>query len=90
MTVVTNRPSPILPSLLTAGRTAIVETGAAVSMGKAFDEKPVLTGPFKVERFQAGKELVAIRNDDYWSDRPLVDRLVVTHISDNNSLILAL
>jgi peptide/nickel transport system substrate-binding protein len=88
--IVTNRPSPIFPSLLTAGRTAIVEVGAAQPMGKAFNEKPVLTGPFKVERFQSGKELVAVRNDDYWGDRPLVDRLVVTHISDNNSLILAL
>lgn len=90
LTIVTNRPSPILPSLLTAGRTAIVEIGAAQSMGKAFNEKPVLTGPFKVERFQSGKELVAVRNDDYWGDRPLVDRLVVTHIADNNSLVLAL
>ena len=34
LTIVTNRPSPIFPSLLTAGRTAIVEVGAAQSMGK--------------------------------------------------------
>lgn len=90
LTFVTNRPSPILPSLLTAGRTAIVEVGAAQAMGDAFTEKPVLTGPFKVERFQSGKELVAVRNEDYWGPRPLVDRLVVTHIPDSNSLVLAL
>jgi peptide/nickel transport system substrate-binding protein len=90
LTIVTNRPSPILPSLLTAGRTAIVEVGAAQAMGNAFNEKPVLTGPFKVERFQQGKELVAVRHEDYWGPRPLVDRLVVTHIPDNNSLVLAL
>ena len=90
LTIVTNRPSPILPSLLTAGRTAIVEVGAAQAMGNAFNEKPVLTGPFKVERFQQGKELVAVRYEDYWGPRPLVDRLVVTHIPDNNSLVLAL
>ena len=90
LTIVTNRPSPILPSLLTAGRTAIVEVGAAQAMGDAFNEKPVLTGPFKVERFQQGKELVAVRHEDYWGPRPLVDRLVVTHIPDNNSLVLAL
>ena len=90
LTIVTNRPSPILPNLLTERGTAIVEVGAAQAMGNAFKEKPVLTGPFKVERFQPSKELVAVRHEDYWGPRPLVDRLVVTHIADINSLVLAL
>lgn len=90
LTIVTNQPSPILPSLLTAGETVIVDAAAAQAMGEAFSERPVLTGPFKVERYQQGEELVAVRHSDYWGPRPLVDRLVVTHIPDNNSLVLAL
>lgn len=90
LNIVTNNPSPILPSLLTAGETAIVDAAAAQAMGEAFNERPVLTGPFKVERYQQGKELLAVRHSDYWGPRPLVDRLVVTHIPDNNSLVLAL
>ena len=90
LTIVTNSPSPILPSLLTAGETAIADAGAAQAMGTTFNDMPVLTGPFKVERYQQGKELVAVRYSDYWGPRPLVDRLVVTHIPDNNALVLAL
>ena len=90
LTITTNSPSPILPNLLTEAGTVIVEPGAAQAMENAFYEKPVLTGPFKVERFQQSKELVALRHSDYWGARPLVDRLVATYIQDNNSLVLAL
>lgn len=90
LTIVTNGPSPIFPNLLTPGETAIVDAAAAQSMGNAFNEKPVLTGPFKVERYQQGKELVAVRHDDYWGPRPVADRLHVLNIRDNNSRILAL
>ena len=88
--IVTNNPSPILPNLLTPGETAIVDAAAAQAMGNAFNDKPILTGPFKVERYQQGKELVAVRHEDYWGPRPLVDRLHVLNIRDNNSRILAL
>ncbi|PKB78450.1 MAG: hypothetical protein BZY88_18150 [SAR202 cluster bacterium Io17-Chloro-G9] len=90
LTIVTNNPSPILPNLLTPGETAIVDAAAAQAMGGAFNDKPVLTGPFKVERYLQGEELVAVRHEDYWGPGPFADRLQVLNIRDNNSRILAL
>ena len=55
LTISTNNPSPILPALLTELTSSIVDAAAAEAMGEAFTEKPVLTGPFTVERFQLEK-----------------------------------
>lgn len=88
--VVTNGGSPILPGLLTEPKTAIVDAAAATAMGDAFDERPVLTGPFKVEQFQKNKELVGVRHEEYWGPSPLSDRVVFLYLPDNSSRVLAL
>jgi peptide/nickel transport system substrate-binding protein len=59
-------------------------------MGDAFAERPVFTGPFKVEEFQANKELVGVRHTEYWGSGPAADRVVFTYLPDNNSRVLAL
>jgi peptide/nickel transport system substrate-binding protein len=88
--MVTNGPSPILPGLLTEPTTAIVDAAAAEAMSDAFAEKPVLTGPFKVDRFQQDTELVAVRHREYWGPSPAVDRVIFGYLPDNQSRVLAL
>jgi peptide/nickel transport system substrate-binding protein len=88
--VVTNNPSPTLPGLLTEPASTIVDAAVAEAMGDAFAEKPVLTGPFKVERLQIDRELVAVRHKEYWGPSPLVDRVIFLYLPDNNTRVLAL
>lgn len=64
--IVTNEPNPALPGILTHPTMSIVAAAAAEAMGDAFNERPVLTGAFKVEKFQLAKELVVVRNEEYW------------------------
>jgi peptide/nickel transport system substrate-binding protein len=90
VTITTNLPSPILPAMLAESSSAIVDAAAADAMGDAFADKPVLTGPFRVERFQLDKEFVVVRHNDYWGSPPLVDRVIFLYLPDANSRVLAL
>jgi peptide/nickel transport system substrate-binding protein len=90
LTLTTNQPSPMMPALLTDTSTAIVDAAAAERMGDAFSDQPVLTGPFSVERFDFNRELVAVRNTNYWGPPAKLDRVVLTAISDDASRVRAL
>jgi len=39
--------------------------------------KPIASGPFLLQRFQPGRELVLVRNPRYWGPHPYLDRLVI-------------
>ena len=88
--IVTNGASPVLPGLLTANKTAIVDAAAAQAMGDAFPIKPVLTGPYKVETFELDKEMVVTRHDQYWGSLPKLGRIKYLGLADANSRLLAL
>lgn len=43
-----------------------------------FSQNPVGTGPFKLERWEAGARLVFVRNQHYWRPgRPYLDRIIL-------------
>jgi peptide/nickel transport system substrate-binding protein len=91
LTIVTNRPSPVLPGMLTDPSSVILDATAAEARGDdVITENPVLTGPFKWERFQPDRELAVVRHQQYWGPPPSVDRAVFLYIPDNNSRVLAL
>jgi peptide/nickel transport system substrate-binding protein len=90
LTLTTTHASPILPGLLTDPTSVIVDATAAEAMGGAFTDKPVLTGPFKVERFQQDQALVAARHPEYWGPSPSVNRVIFRYLPDNQSRVLAL
>lgn len=56
--------SPFLDNL-TDPRSAIVNAAAAAEMGADFGRAPVLSGPWKVARWDSGDRIVLERNDDY-------------------------
>lgn len=45
--------------------------------------QPVGTGPYRLERWDTGKEIVLVRNEDYWDVKPHIKRIVFKIITDN-------
>ena len=65
---------PILPAHLLAGQD-LTTTG--------FFRNPVGTGPFRMERWEAGKEIILVKNEDYYRGAPKIDRFVVKIVADD-------
>ena len=65
---------PILPAHLLAGRD-LRTTG--------FFRSPVGTGPFQLDHWEAGKEIVLARNEDYYRGAPKIDSFVFKIIEDD-------
>ena len=65
---------PILPAHLLAGQD-LTTTG--------FFRSPVGTGPFRMESWAAGKEVVLVKNEDYYRGAPKIDRFVVKIVADD-------
>ena len=65
---------PILPAHLLAGQD-LTTTG--------FFRRPVGTGPFRMESWEAGKEIVLVKNEDYYRGAPRIDRFVVKIVADD-------
>lgn len=45
-------------------------------------ENPIGTGPFKLEVFEPDNRLVLARNDDYWGDKSLLDKVIFKPITE--------
>ena len=65
---------PILPAHLLAGQD-LITTG--------FFRRPVGTGSFRMESWEAGKEIVLVKNEDYYRGAPKIDRFVVKIVADD-------
>lgn len=65
---------PILPAHLLVGQD-LTTTG--------FFRSPVGTGPFRMESWEAGKEIVLVKNEDYYRGAPKIDRFVVKIVADD-------
>lgn len=51
---------------------------------------PVGTGPYKVESFEPGTQLVLVRNESYFGDVPRYDRITYRNIADASARVAAL
>ena len=69
---------PFAPSLTVLGLTnaAVVPQEEVERLGDHFAQAPVGAGPFKLVRWDAGKEIVLETNDHYYEGRPFLDRIV--------------
>jgi peptide/nickel transport system substrate-binding protein len=54
------------------------------------DTNPIGTGAYKFVKWDAGSEIVATRNDDYWGDAPSIKDFVVRIVGDNQTSLAAL
>jgi peptide/nickel transport system substrate-binding protein len=48
---------------------------------------PVSTGPFKVEKYNAGQNVTLVRNDNYFGPKPYLDKVVFSVVPDPNTQI---
>jgi len=51
---------------------------------------PIGTGPYKFEKWEAGREIVLTRNDDYWGKKPYLDKIVYRVITDYTAALTVL
>jgi peptide/nickel transport system substrate-binding protein len=89
-----------LPSLHIVSPTALEEfeadagaqndDGLFQPSGTYSTEHPTGTGPYKFESWTVGEELVLTRNDDYWGEQALSERLIFRPIPDNAARLQAL
>ncbi|GAA5030648.1 ABC transporter substrate-binding protein [Microbacterium fluvii] len=81
-------------------RNAIASGGGAV-LSKAYSEEAgdtlgtsagglMCAGPYELESWTPGKEIVTVANEDYWGGAPLVKKLTYTFIPDGTTLTNAL
>lgn len=49
------------------------------------NSKPIGTGPFKFVEHKKGQSVTIERNDDFWGDKPYVDKVVFKIIPDENT-----
>ena len=52
--------------------------------------RPIGTGPYKMEKWEAGQRVTLVANDDYFEGRPNIDRVVIKVIPDLNAQMLEL
>jgi peptide/nickel transport system substrate-binding protein len=89
-----------LPSLHIVSPTALQEYDADAGAtnadgvfqpgGTYATEHPTGTGPYKFESWTLGEQLELVRNDDYWGDAALTEKLIFRPIADNAARLQAL
>lgn len=48
------------------------------------------TGPYKAVSVKTDSGITLVKNDNYWDGEPKIDKIVVEHISDGDTLTMAL
>ncbi len=73
------------PTFYMVSPTAVQESG-----NDAFANIGVGTGPFAVESYERGSELVLVRNADYWGGAPDIERLIFVPVADEPTKVSGL
>jgi peptide/nickel transport system substrate-binding protein len=88
---VTQYPYTPLPRVMSMHwGTDIYSPTAVRKWGDKYGSHPVGTGPFKFAKWVAGSEIVLERNEDYWGEKPYVDRVVFKVIPEDAARTMAL
>lgn len=86
------KPEPFFLKVLAMPFFSPVDMKYIQSIGgdKAFDHKPMGTGPFKLQSYEDGKSMVLVKNTDYWNkDKPKLDEIDVNINHDENASALS-
>ncbi len=87
--------TPLL-SALSLFAASVVEKSVYLGGADAFGAKPVCTGPFSVQKYERGSQVVLVPNRYYWrhgvdgKPLPYLDKVVLKYMPDNNSRVLEL
>jgi peptide/nickel transport system substrate-binding protein len=81
------QPQPAFPMLLAGGFSAIYPCHVTATQMR---QHPIGTGPFKFVAFKPNESINVARNSDYWKpNRPYLDGIEYTIISDPSTAVLA-
>jgi len=81
------------PALLTLPYASIVKKSAVEYYGQNFNQHPVGTGAFILQKYEPNKEIDLIKNRDYWEKQagqqlPCVDKVIIHLTTDDNFALL--
>ncbi len=68
----------------------VVSPNAVQKLGANFARNPVGTGPYKLERWDQGNQIVLVANPLYWGPKPGIQRIVIRTIPDEVTQIAEL
>jgi peptide/nickel transport system substrate-binding protein len=77
------------PFVLTNSLGLVVSPTAAEAAGDDFGTNPVGAGPFTLERFSDGEEMVLKARDDYWGGQPNLDEVRFVPVTSGDADRLA-
>lgn len=75
---------------MTTSPSMIVSPEAVQSLGEDFGLKPVGSGPFKFERYKPDELVELSKNEDYWGEKPKVDKLAFRPIPEPITRVIEL
>jgi peptide/nickel transport system substrate-binding protein len=90
------QPYAALESALSLFAASIVSKADYEKDPAAFGSKPVCTGPFQVESYERGTQVVMVPNPHYWrmgadgKPLPYVDKAILKYVPESNSRVLGL
>jgi len=78
--------APLL-SVLASGEGAILSPKAIEQYGLELSKHPTGTGPFTFQSWTPGQEIVLVKNDNYWADKPKIDKVVFKTVPEDATRI---
>lgn len=94
--VTLTKPNAAILSAMSLFSASIVSQAAYEKDPDGFGSKPVCTGPFQVESYERGSQLVLVPNPNYWrtgedgKPLPYVEKAVLKYVPESNSRVLGL
>ncbi len=82
VTITTHKPYAALLATLAHGSGGLVSPEGVRKHGAAFKLNPVGAGPYMVEKWDVGSEVVLKRFDGYWGGQAPFARIVLRHVPD--------
>ncbi|HNT02974.1 MAG TPA: glutathione ABC transporter substrate-binding protein [Bacillota bacterium] len=87
--IITNVPYAALPQLLTCYNASILSPKATEEYGDQYSAHASGTGPFKLGEWIPGESMTLDRNDNYWGEKPSLEKLVFKIIPEDASRVMA-
>ncbi len=94
--VTLKKPNAAILSAMSLFAASVVSKAAYEKDPAAFGSKPVCTGPFQVESYERGTQLVLVPNPNYWQmgddgkPLPYVEKAELKYVPESNSRVLGL
>ena len=91
VTLRTHEPYALLLNTLAHGSGAILSPTAIMENGQESEtQNPVGSGPYKVDSFNPGLELVLVPHEGYWAGKPPLDKIIFRYIPEAATRVSAL